>query len=266
MIKYIFYQKRENMDNSNAFPPIFCISLARATERRANMRRRLDLLGMPYEIVDAVDGRELNLAKLESEGRLRQDLAIRRYRRHISKGEIGIYLSHYNLWQKIADENIESALVLEDDAGWADDFLPVISKLYNMHCSWDIITFYTDPRTYGGDLAWKIPNTKYSIIRGKLRIGGICAYFIRFNSAKKLLDWCYKIKDPIDVIYSQYWHNGLVFYGIKPQIVNQVESISLIEDRARLDVSLAVKIGSNLWRKSERWQQRIYNIKNPIPK
>ena len=43
-------------------PPIFVISLARATERRADITRRLDAEGLQYEIVDAVDGRELNRA------------------------------------------------------------------------------------------------------------------------------------------------------------------------------------------------------------
>ncbi len=34
---------------------------------------------------------------------------------HIHKGAYGAYLSHYLLWQKIVNENIENALVLEDD-------------------------------------------------------------------------------------------------------------------------------------------------------
>jgi GR25 family glycosyltransferase involved in LPS biosynthesis len=34
---------------------------------------------------------------------------------HIHKGAYGAYLSHYLLWQKIVEENIDNALVLEDD-------------------------------------------------------------------------------------------------------------------------------------------------------
>ena len=45
-------------------PPIFVISLARAVERRADMIRRLDALNIRYEIVDAVDGADLDLSQL----------------------------------------------------------------------------------------------------------------------------------------------------------------------------------------------------------
>lgn len=37
------------------------------------------------------------------------------HKRPMTLGEVGCFLSHYNIWKKIVDENLKDALVLEDD-------------------------------------------------------------------------------------------------------------------------------------------------------
>ena len=95
--------------------PVYVISLARAADRRAGIIDRLTVAGMKYEIVDAVDGETLDL----------NSFGDRLVNRSMTKGAIGCFLSHYNLWQRMIAEQIPTAIVLEDDALWDEDFFEV---------------------------------------------------------------------------------------------------------------------------------------------
>lgn len=117
--------------------PVFVISLARATERRAAMDAQLQQSGAQYEFVDAVDGANLNSA--EYRHRLRQDLSRFHFRVEMNDGEIGCYLSHYNLWQRMVDEQIEYALILEDDAVCDADLFAVAAQLPKVDWHWEVV-------------------------------------------------------------------------------------------------------------------------------
>jgi glycosyl transferase family 25 len=86
----------------------YVINLARSTARRAHIVTELDGTGVDYELVPAVDGRELNLcdsaiidpAFLEHE---------------FPAGSAGAALSHLSVYRKILSDGFDFALVLEDD-------------------------------------------------------------------------------------------------------------------------------------------------------
>lgn len=87
--------------------PTFVVSLARATERRAQICQHLENIGVRYRLIDAVDGRSLSeteRAELVEPGLV------------IHPGAIGCYLSHLEIYRAMDAENIPAALVLEDDA------------------------------------------------------------------------------------------------------------------------------------------------------
>ncbi|MGI9307074.1 MAG: glycosyltransferase family 25 protein, partial [Gammaproteobacteria bacterium] len=212
-----------------------------------------------YELVDAVDGKTLDLSALG--GRLRQDIARMRCSRDLTAPEIGCYLSHYNLWKKLAADKTECALILEDDAVWNGDLAPVIRSLQNAPCAWDIAVLHTDPKGYGGDVAWKISGTNYKLIRGNKRIVGGTAYLIKLNAAQKLSEYCYDIFAPVDNVFGEYWRNGLVFYAVQPRIADQ-DGESYIGPRVKSN--FADKIRGKLWRNADRLRQKWYNFKNPV--
>ena len=45
----------------NDFPPVFVISLLEATERRERMTKVLGDLNIPFEFIDAIDGRNFGM-------------------------------------------------------------------------------------------------------------------------------------------------------------------------------------------------------------
>ncbi len=94
--------------------PIFVISLTDANERRARISEQLSALSIPFEFVDAIDGRSRLPAEYESmvdrAGTLVQE------RRAMSDAEYACALSHMSVYKRILDQNLPGAIVLEDDA------------------------------------------------------------------------------------------------------------------------------------------------------
>ncbi len=88
--------------------PIYVVSLARAMERRATMTKHLTELGLNFEITDAVDGRHIPEATY-TQMLVRPDVPL-------SRGDVGCYLSHMNIYEQFLQTDANVALVLEDDA------------------------------------------------------------------------------------------------------------------------------------------------------
>ncbi|CAN5125509.1 glycosyltransferase family 25 protein [soil metagenome] len=104
----------------------FIINLVEQSERREQMQRRLDALGLPHEFVDAVDGRKLEGAELSS--RYDEKGAADHYRA-MSRSEVGCALSHLLVYRIMIERNLPWALVLEDDAAPGDDVPAVLAAL-----------------------------------------------------------------------------------------------------------------------------------------
>jgi len=86
---------------------VYVISLARSEDRRSHMSAQLDRTGMSYEIVEAVDGRTLDLR----DANIVHPAADSSF----SPGVFGCVLSHLKVYRKIIAEGLDAALVLEDD-------------------------------------------------------------------------------------------------------------------------------------------------------
>lgn len=107
---------------------ILVISLEGAEARRRLMHAQLDLPGMPpHRILDAVDGRRLDAAQLAA---LHDPAAARRHAgRALTRPEIGCALSHLAAYRHIAEQGLQVALVLEDDALLGRQFLGLLDRL-----------------------------------------------------------------------------------------------------------------------------------------
>ena len=235
-------------------PRIFAISLARAKERRENIRRRLDSLGVDYEIVDAVDGAAIDLSRYAD--RLRPNKYRIKFGHALARGEIGCFLSHYGLWEKMVAENIESALVLEDDAVWDDDFVDVVARLPLVEWRWDLILL--SARDCRIDRVLCDIGGGRKLARHKRRAWTMVAYMIRLSAAKKLIVHCREIRAAIDCLHSEYWKNGVDFCIVTPPPVRGSGEETTIGGRPLPPRNLAERAIGSLWRKSDRWQQFFY--------
>lgn len=95
---------------------IYMINLERRPERRRKMERSFKELGLVVEHVAAFDGQELTDDFLSELGvRFLPGYADPFHGRPMTKGEIGCFLSHFYIWERMSKDNIYEALVLEDD-------------------------------------------------------------------------------------------------------------------------------------------------------
>lgn len=93
--------------------PVFVISLPDCKGRREKIAASLDDLGIKFEFVDAVDGRE----GLPPEYEVQIDReAARKAGRIMCDAEFACALSHIKVYRRIVADNIDHAVVLEDDA------------------------------------------------------------------------------------------------------------------------------------------------------
>lgn len=117
----------------SAFDRIFVINLDRSPDRWktvTSMLRGADITR--YERFRAVDGDALGPSDLAMAGPTCSRFCPRRV--------LAIWLSHRKIWQKMKDEGIESALVLEDDVNLAADAGPrVLRALGQLPETWDIM-------------------------------------------------------------------------------------------------------------------------------
>ena len=237
-------------------PPVYAISLARAQERRANIKQRLDALGVAYEIVDAVDGETLDLSQYAH--RLRQGECRARHGFELAPDEIGCFLSHHNLWRRIAEGGDEHALIVEDDAIFDDDFAAVIGELLQSEWLWDVVLLSSMPRPIDRVLCELRGGRK--LARFKRRPYTAAAYLISRTGAAKLRDYCEDICGTVDFMYAESWKNGVAFYCVTPPPAGQGEKQTTMSGtRGRPDNrTVTERLRGSVWRKTDRLQRAFF--------
>ena len=237
--------------------PVFVISLARAEGRRAAMRARLDKLGADYEIVDAVDGAQLTPADY-GDNILRRDKFRRKFGVEMTDGEIGCYLSHYRLWQRMVAEKIPSAIVLEDDTDWDDDLPAVAEDIDNLDWSWGVVLLSGRKRKMRGLVLAPLADGSRRLMLCNRRVVTTAGYVISQMGAWALLQYCREINAPVDFAYGEWWRSEIPFYCVSDPPVRQVEEHSFIDaGRMRTKAPWRDRIIASCWRKYDRWHCRI---------
>ena len=90
----------------------FAITLERAKERKKYIKKHLSDLGLDFEIVEGVDGRQLTEADIVRHCDLE---AIKRSPHWLNNGAIGCTLSHLSVYRKIVEQDLDFAFIVEDD-------------------------------------------------------------------------------------------------------------------------------------------------------
>jgi len=240
----------------SAFPPIFVISLEREPERRARMRQ--ELAGFDFEFFDAVDGKALDAADYAH----RMDAEWFRIMRgrELAPGEIGCFLSHYGLWERLVETGIPCALVLEDDARLEDGFRKVVAEAVKIQDEWDVVYLAAMKKPLRTVRMIAALDGCRWLIQCRRRTGGV-GYLIRLDAAKALLHYCWRIRSPIDYLYTGWWDNGLRVYAIDPAIVRHAGMPSTIMTWEggkwpKLKRTLLEHAAGYFWRKADKLLSR----------
>ena len=132
--------------------PVYVINLTRSVLRKKHIIDQLNNADVPFKIIDAVDGAELSDQEILNNN----DFGLWKMgsrTRHLFKGEIGCVLSHFKIYQKMIEDNIEVACILEDDIELQKDFKEFLNYENLNTVDWDL--FYLGHHSqYSKKEAW----------------------------------------------------------------------------------------------------------------
>ena len=229
----------------------FVISLPKSTERRENCMQSCKAAGLNPEWFEAVNGREVMTryeagdpqlqGKIDLKDKVTLDLGFGRkvtIAEKLSAGELGCALSHLSIYHKMVEENIELALILEDDCLLSPDFGKVLPEILNTQNKWDVLQIIFDSGIRNFIINRKIKlsiegsfisrsgmgvlNPFFNRRRGSYRTGG---YFITLKGAKTLLKLGMPIRLPSDYLL------GLIaFNKLRLCTLNSIQPLAKLDE------------------------------------
>jgi len=166
--------------------PVFVLSLPDCHDRRARISAALNDLGLPFEFIDAVDGRQGLPPEYESQ--IDRPLA-RKLGRNLSDAEFACALSHIDIYRRIVSENIGYALVLEDDAVPQPDLARYLAgKHYEEASLTQLVCNRTVAYVRRSGVESVFDNYRSYQRAPKMKVSGASGYVISRRAAKHFID------------------------------------------------------------------------------
>jgi glycosyl transferase family 25 len=194
-------------------PLIYVINLDRDAERMASIRANLEALGLPFERLPAVMGKDV------PEWEKLVDLPAYAWRNRLDTpraGEVGCYLSHLKAMETFLRTDAPWCVILEDDV----KVLPACAEV--LRClaekdDWDLVKLFN---FHSG-----MPVTKRALAGGHRLVAHLtrttssAAYVVNRRAAETLVKSMRPISEQVDHALDRPWETGLRTRGIRPMPV-----------------------------------------------
>jgi len=195
--------------------PVYIINLDCASARMQGMDKQLDNLGVSYQRIAAVRG--VDLPANEVEKVYSSELNRQHFRYNLSLGEIGCYMSHRNIWQIMVEQNIEFAVILEDDLVINANFQQLFSEINTLK-HYDLIKL-ADNRSFPAAQKKKITDD-FELVNFNTIPNCATGYTLSLNGAKKLLARKVFYR-PVDIDMQFCKELNLSVYGLQPYPITE---------------------------------------------
>ena len=194
-------------------PLIYVINLDRDVERMASIRANLEALGLPFERLSAVMGKDV------PEWEKLVDLPTYAWRNRLDTpraGEVGCYLSHLKAMETFLRTDAPWCVVLEDDV----EVLPACASVLRALAEkddWDLVKLFN---FHSG-----LPVKKRALAGGHRLVAHLtrttssAAYVVNRRAAETLLKSMRPISEQVDHALDCPWETGLRTRGIRPMPV-----------------------------------------------
>lgn len=205
----------------------FIINLEKDIEKKEKISSLCESLGLDYEIIQAVYGKELSGDEIVK-NTYPEEEQLKRFKRKLTLGEIGCSMSHRYCYQRIINDGLDEAVVLEDDAIFDGELLKFLKYKNEFPNDLELLLIGHYMQVYNDD-GFRI-ESPYSL-RFNQDIGswkikrlvgggnGTHGYYINKKGAQKLFDVMHKISLPSDHYTSRC--NYVNMYALFPSIINQ---------------------------------------------
>ena len=213
---------------------IFLINLDGASKRFDEIRRQLDFMGVHFERVSAVDGNLLSQDKIDC--CYSKELNRQKYFVPLTRGEIGCYLSHISIFKKLLDENLDYAIVLEDDLVFKPGFARIPSVVESIKVKWDYIKLIAPgkKKQINSRIGLGIDSgngSDFELVTWRKVPIGTAAYVVSRDGAKKFIEKRSVFYRPLDVDLQFPWETGVEIFGLLPHMVDEAALPSQIDHR-----------------------------------
>lgn len=234
----------------------FIIHLERATERREQVAALMSQLPVPAESITAVDAKQLSDTEVDQVYKRRLHKPTYPFR--LSRNEIACFLSHRKTWQAIIDQNLDAALVLEDDVALTADFPAAFAAASTVIADAGLVRLpFRSDRETGNIILARDP---VKVIR-PVPVGlGMVAQLISRDAAQILLNATKTFDRPVDTFAQMNWITGLQPLSVIPGGVAEI-SAQLGGSTLKQRRSLAHKLYRELMRPLYRRSVTIYSRK-----
>ena len=234
---------------------VLVINLARSPERLAAIGAQLEELNIPFERIDAFDGRSLSDDFIEQVSPAH--VVKKTYHRALSKAEVACSLSHKKAWQQIIDDGLDFGVVLEDDVELLDNFSDVLTLLSGLpDGNWDFIKLYALRRGGGKNIANRFDFRGHTFVTYHRFPLGFVGQAVSRRGAESLVRNLPYVTEPVDGQLKSWWEAGVFPFGLVPYcITTDLDGVSDINPGGKLEEmqqNRFVKIRNKLRRASMR--------------
>ncbi len=195
---------------------IFVINLPHETARYNFVKEQFERFGLDVERSDGVNAAILTpeyLATVYSPEKNRKG-----YVRPLSKGQIACFLAHYNAWKKIIDEDLDYAVILEDDAKISDDFPKALEFMDITFGEWEFLRIQSNAKLK--KIFCEDKRGYFSFAQYINTSGDALAQAISKKTAEKLVNNMIPFGIPVDVSQQYFYKIGIRVDSLRPPVVS----------------------------------------------
>ena len=187
----------------------FVINVISNHKKRAHIKLQAKIINLRFNFFKAYIPKDLPKLKHNYNA----ERTRKYYGRPLLETEMACALSHIELWKLLLEEKkTDFYIILEDDVFFNDD----INFLYNNFelKKYDLIRLSGTKIRYNKKIK-KIDNNRnlHELSYGCLTGGG---YRISKRGAKKLIDYCINLTNPIDVMLDRSFDHKVINYAVMP--------------------------------------------------
>lgn len=198
------------------------ITLQRSTARAQQVRRIIDQCPVACEIWDASDGAQMSDEQVAVV--YQPQLHTPYYPFKLRRGEIGCFLSHRRIWQKMVNESIPQLLILEDDIEMLPNFAQSLQHAMKMTPTDGYVQFQVRHLRIDGNRRTR--NDQPHLVRPTVVPLRTSAQLVSLGAASRLLHFTEMFDRPVDAAIQLTWLHGATVLVSSPQSVTEVsESI-----------------------------------------
>ena len=193
--------------------PVYVINMEKDTIRWGNVVSQLSRLGIQHERVEAVNGAHLTQEETD---------AVYRYRwwkspHDLVPSEIGCYLSHLRIWQRLVDSGDDGVFIFEDDFVITDDMPKILDALSINHDGWDMVKLYTPHWGPGAHSINSRVLVDAYVVEHLINIPWCTlGYSLTQEGARRLLNKYPPFSRPVDDDIRRFWESKIRIASVLP--------------------------------------------------